>query len=189
MDPQGPATAGIIKERIFRSGSWLDAPQCLRSAYRESAPPANVSGLYGFRVVLAQVAIERPRRSAHDERTVGTARWRFENGERARLGRSRRLRWVVDRRPWAAVLRGRDCSFRVEVRGEDGDRTQPVPTWLGRWWIADCWRAWSQINTRQSGSSPCHLNWLPGFALTGQSGRRDPHCHGRRCTWARTCRS
>jgi formylglycine-generating enzyme required for sulfatase activity len=55
MDPQGPATAGIIKERIFRSGSWLDAPQCLRSAYRESAPPNNVSGIYGFRVVLAPI--------------------------------------------------------------------------------------------------------------------------------------
>jgi formylglycine-generating enzyme required for sulfatase activity len=53
MDPQGPATAGNIVERVYRGGSWLDAPAFLRSAFRESAPPDNVSGLYGFRVVLA----------------------------------------------------------------------------------------------------------------------------------------
>jgi hypothetical protein len=38
-------------------------------------------------------------------------------------------------------------------------------------------RAGSQINTRQSGSSPSHLDCLSGFPLIGQSGRRDPHCH------------
>jgi len=53
IDPQGPATAGIIHERIIRNGSWLDGPGNLRSAYRESAPPGNLSGTFGFRLVLA----------------------------------------------------------------------------------------------------------------------------------------
>jgi formylglycine-generating enzyme required for sulfatase activity len=49
-DPQGPAAGD---ERVLRSGSWLDDPYSLRSAFRYSAEPDNVSGLYGFRVVLA----------------------------------------------------------------------------------------------------------------------------------------
>ena len=48
--PQGPATGN---ERILRSGSWLDDPYTIRSAYRYFAPPDNLSGTYGFRVVLA----------------------------------------------------------------------------------------------------------------------------------------
>ena len=49
IDPQGPPTGN---ERVLRSGSWLDDPYSLRSAFRYSAPPGNLSGLYGFRVVL-----------------------------------------------------------------------------------------------------------------------------------------
>ena len=51
-DPQGPPTGD---ERIIRSGSWLDNPFALRSAMRYYAPPRNVSGIYGFRTVLAPV--------------------------------------------------------------------------------------------------------------------------------------
>lgn len=50
LDPQGPATGD---ERVLRSGSWLDDPYSLRCAFRYSAPAVNVSGIYGFRVVLA----------------------------------------------------------------------------------------------------------------------------------------
>jgi formylglycine-generating enzyme required for sulfatase activity len=50
LDPQGPSTGD---ERVIRSGSWLDDPYSLRCAFRYSALPGNVSGLYGFRVVLA----------------------------------------------------------------------------------------------------------------------------------------
>ena len=50
IDPQGPLTGD---ERILRSGSWLDDAWALRTAFRYFAPPDNVSGLYGFRVVLA----------------------------------------------------------------------------------------------------------------------------------------
>jgi formylglycine-generating enzyme required for sulfatase activity len=50
VDPQGPPTGG---ERVIRSGSWLDDPYTLRSGFRSSAEPDNVSGIYGFRVVLA----------------------------------------------------------------------------------------------------------------------------------------
>jgi formylglycine-generating enzyme required for sulfatase activity len=50
LDPQGPLMGD---ERVLRSGSWLDDPYALRSAFRYSAPPDNLSGLYGFRVILA----------------------------------------------------------------------------------------------------------------------------------------
>jgi formylglycine-generating enzyme required for sulfatase activity len=49
-DPQGPRTG---TERVIRNGSWLDNPQALRSAMREGAGPSNLSGIYGFRTVLA----------------------------------------------------------------------------------------------------------------------------------------
>ncbi len=52
VDPNGPATG---TDRVQRSGSWLDDPYSLRSAYRYATEPDNVSGLYGFRVVLAPV--------------------------------------------------------------------------------------------------------------------------------------
>ncbi|MGO8674438.1 MAG: formylglycine-generating enzyme family protein [Limisphaerales bacterium] len=51
-DPQGPETGD---ERVIRSGSWLDNPFALRSAMRYHVPPHNVSGIYGFRTVLAPV--------------------------------------------------------------------------------------------------------------------------------------
>jgi formylglycine-generating enzyme required for sulfatase activity len=49
VNPQGPSTGD---ERVVRSGSWLDDPYSLRSAFRYSVPPDNISGVYGFRVVL-----------------------------------------------------------------------------------------------------------------------------------------
>jgi formylglycine-generating enzyme required for sulfatase activity len=52
IDPQGPATG---TERVLRNGSWLDDAHDLRSACRYSTEPDNVSGIYGFRVVLAPV--------------------------------------------------------------------------------------------------------------------------------------
>lgn len=50
IDPQGPDTG---TERVLRNGSWLDDAHDLRSACRYSTEPDNVSGIYGFRVVLA----------------------------------------------------------------------------------------------------------------------------------------
>jgi formylglycine-generating enzyme required for sulfatase activity len=55
IDPRGPPAGPDESERVLRSGSWLDDPYTLRSAFRYSADPGNVSGLYGFRVVLAVV--------------------------------------------------------------------------------------------------------------------------------------
>jgi formylglycine-generating enzyme required for sulfatase activity len=51
---QGPPTG---KERVIRNGSWLDNASALRSAMRWEAPPKNVSGIYGFRPVLAPVGL------------------------------------------------------------------------------------------------------------------------------------
>ena len=50
IDPQGPLAGD---ERVLRSGSWLDDPYTMRSGFRYSAPPDDLSGIYGFRVVLA----------------------------------------------------------------------------------------------------------------------------------------
>jgi formylglycine-generating enzyme required for sulfatase activity len=52
IDPQGWATG---TERVIRSASWLDDPKYLRSASRYAVEPDNVSGIFGFRVVLAPV--------------------------------------------------------------------------------------------------------------------------------------
>jgi formylglycine-generating enzyme required for sulfatase activity len=48
-DPLGPETGS---HRVLRGGSWRDAAECCRSAYRSSGPPGNRSGSVGFRLVF-----------------------------------------------------------------------------------------------------------------------------------------
>ena len=38
--------------RVTRGGSWFDAPDACRSAYRDSNVPTNVNYHWGFRVVI-----------------------------------------------------------------------------------------------------------------------------------------
>ncbi len=47
QDPPGPKTGTY---RVLRGGSWAEAPEEMRSAYRKAAPPDSLRPTYGFRV-------------------------------------------------------------------------------------------------------------------------------------------